>query len=89
MLRLFSSPEANPKGAQIVATSHDTNLMNSPILRRDQIWFAEKDDGGATRIYPLTDIRTRKGDNIERGYLQDRYGATPRNLGVMSLARPR
>ena len=89
VLRLFSSTEANPKGAQIVATTHDTNLMNSPILRRDQIWFAEKDDGGATRIYPLTDIRTRKGDNIERGYLQDRYGATPRNLGVMSLARPR
>ena len=89
VLRLFSSPEANPKGAQIVATTHDTNLMNSPILRRDQIWFAEKDDGGATRIYPLTDIRTRKGDNIERGYLQDRYGATPRNLGVMSLVRPR
>lgn len=82
VLKLFSSPETNPKGAQIVATTHNTNLMNSPILRRDQIWFTEKDDSGATRLYPLTDIRTRKGDNIERGYLQDRYGATPRNLGA-------
>ena len=89
VLELFSSPETNPKGAQIVATTHNTNLMNSPILRRDQIWFTEKDDSGATRLYPLTDIRTRKGDNIERGYLQDRYGATPRNLGVGPLARPR
>ena len=89
VLGLFSSPETNPKGAQIVATTHDTNLMNSPILRRDQIWFTETDESGATRLYPLTDIRTRKGDNIERGYLQDRYGATPRGLGVMTLAPPR
>ena len=89
VLELFSSSETNPKGAQIVATTHNTNLMNSPILRRDQIWFTEKDDSGGTRLYPLTDIRTRKGDNIERGYLQDRYGATPRGLGVMTLAPPR
>ena len=89
VLELFSSPETNPKRAQIVATTHDTNLMGPPILRRDQIWFTEKDDSGATRLYPLTDIRTRKGDDIERGYLQDRYGATPRGLGVMTLAPPR
>ena len=89
VLGLFSSPKTNPKGAQIVATTHNTNLMDSSILRRDQIWFTEKDDSGATRLYPLTDIRTRKGDNIERGYLQDRYGATPRGLGVVTLAPPR
>ena len=52
-------------------------MLRSPLLRRDQIWFTEKDDGGATHLYPLTDIRTRKGDDIERGYLQGRFGAIP------------
>ena len=79
VLKLFCSSEKNPHGAQLIATTHDTNGMESPVLRRDQLWFTEKDDVGATRLYPLTDIRTSKGDNIERGYLQGRYGATPRD----------
>jgi AAA15 family ATPase/GTPase len=77
VLALFSSRANNPKGAQLIATTHDTNLLRSPLLRRDQIWFTEKDAEGATHLYPLTDIRTRQGDNIERGYLQGRYGAIP------------
>ena len=48
VLKLFCSPETNPKGAQIVATTHDTNLMNAPLLRRDQVWLTEKDDVDAT-----------------------------------------
>ncbi len=79
VLKLFCSPETNPKGAQLIATTHDTNLMQSPVLRRDQVWLTEKDTEGATQLYPLTDYRTRKGDNIERGYLQGRYGAVPFN----------
>jgi uncharacterized protein len=77
VLALFSQPELNPKGAQMIATTHDTNLLRSALLRRDQVWFTEKDAMGATHLYPLTDIRTRKGDNIERGYLQGRFGAIP------------
>lgn len=77
LLRLFCHAETNPRGAQILATTHDTNLLASDCLRRDQVWFAEKDDTGATEIYPLTDISTRKSDDIERGYLQGRFGATP------------
>ena len=77
ILALFSLPATNPKGAQLIATTHDTNLLLSPLLRRDQIWFTEKDGLGATHLYPLTDIRTRRGDNLERGYLQGRYGAIP------------
>ena len=79
VLKLFCSRESNPKGAQLIATTHDTNLLQSPVLRRDQVWLTEKDTEGATRLYPLTDYRTRKGDNIERGYLQGRYGAVPLN----------
>lgn len=77
VLQLFCSPETNPKGAQLIATTHDTNLMKWAKLRRDQLWFTEKDDAGATLLYPLTDIRTRRGDNLEKGYLEGRYGAVP------------
>lgn len=77
VVALFSSPATNPKGAQLIATTHDTNLLQSAHLRRDQVWLAEKDSGGATHFYPLTDFRTRKTDNLERGYLEGRYGAIP------------
>ena len=77
IIALFQSPKTNPKGAQLIATTHDTNLLNPDTLRRDQIWFTEKDGEGATHLYPLTDIHTRKGDNIEKGYLQGRFGAVP------------
>ena len=77
ILRLFCSSKTNPKGGQLVATTHTTGLMKSSVLRRDQVWFTHKDHDGATELYPLTDIRTRRGDNIESGYLQGRYGATP------------
>ena len=77
ILQMFSSLQDNPRGAQLISTTHDTNLLSSLLLRRDQVWFTEKDSGGATHLYPLTDIRSRKGDNIERGYLQGRYGAIP------------
>ena len=77
IIALFQSPKTNPKGAQLIATTHDTNLLNPDLLRRDQIWFTEKDGEGASHLYPLTDIHTRKGDNIEKGYLQGRFGAVP------------
>ena len=77
ILKLFCRPDINRNGAQLVATTHNTNLMKSSVLRRDQLWFTEKTQEGATELYPLTDIRTRKGDNIELGYLQGRFGAIP------------
>ena len=86
VLGLFCSHETNPNGAQLIATTHDTNLMASPVLRRDQLWFAEMGLNGATRLYPLTDYRVRKGDDIERAYLQGRYGATPFDEIVSSHA---
>jgi len=77
IVALFSDAKVNKKGAQMIATTHDTNLMNSAKLRRDQLWFVSKDEFGASHLYPLTDIRTRKEDNIEKGYLEGRYGAIP------------
>ena len=89
VLNLFCSPTNNRKGAQVIATTHDTNLLSAPALRRDQVWFVEKDSGGATRLYPLTDIRTRRGDNVERGYRQGRYGAAPHDTDISTLVPSR
>ena len=58
MLELFCSKKTNPKGAQLIATTHDTNLLACASIRRDQLWFVEKSPVGASEIYPLTDIRT-------------------------------
>jgi len=77
ILRLFCSRETNPKGAQLLATVHDTNLLASQVLRRDQVWFVSKNSTGMSEVYPLTDFRTRASDDLERGYLEGRFGATP------------
>lgn len=77
LIRLFSRPESNPRGAQLIFNTHDTNLLDPELLRRDQIWFCEKDREGASRLYPLSDFRPRRMENVERGYLQGRYGAIP------------
>jgi hypothetical protein len=91
LLRLFHDRTQNPHGAQLIFTTHDTNLLGNvlgaPPLRRDQVWFAEKDTEGATHIYPLTDFSPRKEENLERGYLQGRYGAIP-FLGSLASSRP-
>ena len=77
LIRLFSEPASNPKGAQLIFNTHDTNLLSSGLLRRDQIWFAEKRPDGRSEIYPLSDFKPRKEENLENGYLQGRYGAIP------------
>lgn len=77
VIKLFSDPMINKKNAQLIATTHDTNLMMVDCLRRDQIWFVEKDKFGASHIYPLSDIDVRETDNFEKGYLQGRFGAIP------------
>lgn len=81
LVRLFNDPVKNPNNAQLVFTTHDTNLLGTSLgpaaLQRDQVWLTEKDEDGATQLYPLTDYKPRKAENIETGYLQGRYGAIP------------
>lgn len=81
LIRQFNDPEINTRNAQLIFTTHDTNLLGTlagePVLRRDQVWLTEKDENGATVLYPLTDFKPRKGENVERGYVQGRYGAIP------------
>jgi len=77
IVRNFTEKKLNPQGAQLIFNTHDTNLLDSSLLRRDQVWFTEKDSSGSTHLYPLSDFRPRKDENLKRGYLQGRYGAIP------------
>nr|VFJ58461.1 MAG: hypothetical protein BECKFW1821A_GA0114235_108212 [Candidatus Kentron sp. FW] len=79
LVRLFHSPETNPKGAQLVFTTHETSILDDEYLRRDQIWFCERDDKEqSTRLYPLTRFKPPKGiANLEQDYLVGGYGAVP------------
>jgi len=77
LLRLFNTPASNPKGAQLIFNTHDTNLLSSGVLRRDQIWFTEKGNDATSHLYPLSDFKPRRQENLQNGYLQGRYGAIP------------
>jgi AAA15 family ATPase/GTPase len=74
---MFHQPELNPNGAQLFFTTHDSSLLDRTLFRRDQIWFTEKDNDQATRLYPLSDFSPRENEAWERGYLTGRYGAVP------------
>lgn len=75
---LFNSHTTNPKGAQLIFTTHDTNLLNVKTLRRDQIWFIEKDSTAASRLYSLVEFKVRNDDaSLEDDYIRGRYGAVP------------
>lgn len=63
--------------AQLIFTTHDTTLLSQKLLRPDQVWFMEKDDKRATRLYPLSDFSPRENEAVERGYLNGRYGGIP------------
>lgn len=78
LISMFNSEELNPRGAQLLFTSHNTNLLDLDILRRDQIWFTEKDEQtAATDLFSLYDFSVRKDAKVERSYLIGRYGAIP------------
>ena len=77
ILDLFRSTETNPFGAQLITTTHNIGLLRSELLRRDQIWFANKNRIGATQLSSMADFRTRRDDNRIKGYLEGRFGAIP------------
>ncbi len=77
IVSLFNSREANPNHAQLIFTTHDTNLLDNRLFRRDQIWFTEKDRLGATHLYSLAEFRIRNDEAFERNYIRGRYGAIP------------
>jgi len=82
LVLLFHNKEINKHNAQLIFTSHNTNLLDAKIFRRDQIFFVEKDSFGASYVYSLADFKkngrsTRNDENIELNYLKGKYGALP------------
>lgn len=62
---------------QLIFTTHESNLLNQDIFRQDEIWFAEKNNDGATDLYSLNDFKEHKTIDIQKGYLNGRYGSIP------------
>ena len=83
ILNLFNSSNINKHNTQLICTVHDTNLLQYGNLRRDQIWFTEKDRKSATDLYSLVDIKVDKGKSVRKDasyskeYINGRYGAIP------------
>ncbi len=83
IIELFNKSETNPHNAQLIFTTHDTHLLSQKILRRDQVWFTEKDAKEQTDLYSLIDIvlpdgtKPRNDANYEKNYIAGRYGAIP------------
>lgn len=88
-INLFLNKETNPRNAQLIFSTHDTTLLSYARLRRDQIYFAEKNSWQSTDIYSLSDFiyvdetsgsetKERPDTDKEKRYLEGRYGAVPR-----------
>lgn len=86
IVRLFNNCKTNPYNAQLIFTTHNTLLMNPKILRRDQIYFIEKNKYGVSSMYSLydVDLDIRSNFNYLNNYLAGRFGAIP-YLGEFDL----
>ena len=71
--------------SQLIFTTHETSLLDLDLLRRDEIWFVEKDHGGASRLYSLAEFNIRPDLKIQKGYLNGRFGAIPFVGDICSL----
>jgi AAA15 family ATPase/GTPase len=77
LIKLFTDPATNPRGAQLIFAAHDTSLLNH--LNRDEVWLTEKVNG-VTKLGALAEFageRVRKSQNLEKAYLGGRFGALP------------
>lgn len=87
----FLLPERNPNHAQLVCTAHDSWQLESDLLRRDEIWFTDKDVDGRSELYCLSDFvdddgaRISKEENFAKGYLLGKFGAIPTLTGFRVL----
>ena len=77
LLRLLFRLTQSKSGSQLIFTTHNPLLLDMTLLRRDQVWFADKNQQGESFLYPLTDYKPRSDESLMRGYLSGRYGAVP------------
>ena len=78
---LSLKPQQN---SQMIVTTHESNTLDLNVLRRDEIWFTEKDESGATNLFSLEEFAPRYDKDIRKGYLLGRFGAIPL-LGRMRI----
>ena len=88
IIALFNDAQTNPRGAQLLFTAHDTYLLSAGLFRRDQVWFTQKDNFGATELYSLAEYKVRSTSPFEREYLLGKYGATPLIGDMESIFNP-
>ena len=74
---LFSKKDSNPRGAQLVFSTHDVTLLGSGLIQQDEIWMTDKNREGASEFTPLTNFKLRSRDDIERAYRHGRFGGVP------------
>lgn len=93
LVGMFTNPETNPNHAQLIFNTHDTWHLSNNSLRRDEIWFTDKNPNGESCLYSLADFRTEQGPKIrkdeqyEKNYLLGKYGAVP-SLKTIKLVFP-
>lgn len=74
----FQSPKSNPNHAQLIFTTHNTELLDAGLIRKDQIYFVDKDKkSGGSFLYSISDFSATANENIRKGYLMGKYGAAP------------
>lgn len=78
IIKLFNSKINNPKNAQLIFVSHNTNFLNKNIFRRDQILLAKKDSFGSTSLISLAQAKVRVDEAYEKNYLQGEYDGIPK-----------
>ena len=71
----------------MIVTTHEAHLLDQDLLRRDEYWFVEKDDNQQSQLVSLADFRIRKDLQVQKGYLQGRFGAIPMIGGMDALER--
>lgn len=78
LISKFQSPNTNPSHAQLVFTTHNLDLLDENLLRKDQIYFVDKDrESGASSLYSISEFATPTKENLRKGYLLGKYGAIP------------
>lgn len=77
IIRMFNGAKTNPANAQLIVATHDTNLLDKDLMRRDQIWFVEKDVYGASHLTSLVEYKVRNDASYEKDYILGKYGAIP------------
>lgn len=79
IIKLFNDPQVNKKNAQLIFATHDASLMDQSKMRRDQIWFTEKNSCGATELYCLDEFKEVKKDtSFRKWYMENRFNGVPR-----------